>query len=75
MVWWLDQHNMVSPISDHWGAVPEPSTITLFLIALGVVMLSTQKKRKEALTKSHQVPPLAYPAVPFQVGMPVEKMS
>jgi hypothetical protein len=48
MVWWLDQHNMVSPTSDHWGAVPEPSTITLLLISFGAAMLYVRKRRTGA---------------------------
>jgi hypothetical protein len=34
LVHWLDQHGQISPISDHWGAVPEPGTWTLLLIGL-----------------------------------------
>jgi hypothetical protein len=48
MVHWLDQHDQISPISDHWGALPEPSTIVLALIAgLGWIAYRMYSHRRQ----------------------------
>jgi hypothetical protein len=46
MTWWLMQNGQVSPVGDHWGAVPEPGVFTLLGIGLTSLLAYAWRRNK-----------------------------
>lgn len=49
--WWLMQHDQISPIADHWGAIPVPEPVSQlwYLIAGMVATAVTLRRRRRDL--------------------------
>jgi hypothetical protein len=46
MLWWMMQHDLTSPVGDHWGPVPEPATFGL-LLAGGLALVWMHRRRRQ----------------------------
>ena len=47
MLWWLMQHNMTSPLADHWGAVPVPEPGGMLLVVGGCFAILARRGRRK----------------------------
>jgi hypothetical protein len=46
--WWLMQHGQMSPLADHWGALPtpEPASLSLALVAAAVPTVLVRRRQR-----------------------------